>query len=100
MIRPLTTSNAVIKLPIKVMISKITDKIIPKALRWQNRPYPICFIDCVHVKVQTDNMVTKKAAYVVLGVNENGYKEIFGIWIRSVYKELHADHETGAADNK
>ena len=26
-------------------------------------------------------MVTKKAAYVVLGVNENGYKEIFGIWI-------------------
>ena len=24
------------------------------------------------------------------------YKEIF----RSVYKELHADHETGAADNK
>lgn len=23
----------------------------------------------------------KKAAYVVLGVNENGYKEILGIWI-------------------
>ena len=67
------------------MISKITDKIIPKALQWQNRPldtvYPIVFIDCVHFSVKTDNMVTKKAAYVVLGVNENGYKEIFGIWI-------------------
>ena len=64
------------------MISKITDKIIPKALQWQNRPldtvYPIVFIDCVHFNVKTDNMVTKKAAYVVLGVNENGYKEIFG----------------------
>ena len=24
----------------------------------------------------------------------------FGMKIRSVYKELHADHETGAADNK
>jgi|GEM_PF-2912100 len=24
----------------------------------------------------------------------------FIIFIRSVYKELHADHETGAADNK
>ena len=24
----------------------------------------------------------------------------FGVLIRSVYKELHADHETGAADNK
>ena len=22
------------------------------------------------------------------------------MWFRSVYKELHADHETGAADNK
>ena len=67
------------------MISKITDKIIPKALQRQNRPldtvYPIVFIDCVHFNVKTDNMVTKKAAYVVLGVNENGYKEIFGIWI-------------------
>lgn len=67
------------------MISKITDKIIPKALEWQNRPldtvYPIVFIDCVHFNVKADNMVTKKAAYVVLGVNENGYKEILGIWI-------------------
>ncbi len=26
--------------------------------------------------------------------------EIFSALIRSVYKELHADHETGAADNK
>ena len=25
---------------------------------------------------------------------------IFGMLLRSVYKELHADHETGAADNK
>ena len=41
------------------MISKITDKIIPKALQWQNRPldtvYPIVFIDCVHFNVKTDN---------------------------------------------
>ena len=25
---------------------------------------------------------------------------VFVLLIRSVYKELHADHETGAADNK
>ena len=25
---------------------------------------------------------------------------IFSLVIKSVYKELHADHETGAADNK
>lgn len=67
------------------MISVITDKIIPKALEWQNRAldtiYPIIFIDCVHFNVKSDNMVSKNAAYVVLGVNEAGYKEILGIWI-------------------
>ena len=26
--------------------------------------------------------------------------KIFKAMVRSVYKELHADHETGAADNK
>ena len=28
------------------------------------------------------------------------YYIVFGEFVRSVYKELHADHETGAADNK
>lgn len=67
------------------MISSITDKILPKAIEWQNRAlntiYPLVFIDCVHFNVKTDNMVTKKAAYVVLGVTEDGYKEILGIYI-------------------
>lgn len=67
------------------MISKITDKIIPLALEWQSRPlntiYPIVFIDCVHFNVKNDNMVVKKAAYVVLGITESGYKEVLGIWI-------------------
>lgn len=67
------------------MISKITDKIIPIAIEWQNRAlhtiYPIVFIDCVHFNVKNDNMVVKKAAYVVLGVTEDGYKEVLGIWV-------------------
>jgi Transposase and inactivated derivatives len=67
------------------MISQITDKIVPKALEWQNRPlhtlYPVVFIDCVHFNVKSDNMVVKKAAYIVLGVTEDGYKEILGIWV-------------------
>jgi len=64
------------------MISKITDKILPMALEWQSRPlhtiYPILFIEYLHFNVKTDNMVIKKAA-VVLGVTEDGYKEILGI---------------------
>ena len=34
-------------------------------------------------------------------ISENLISKIIAIcFIRSVYKELHADHETGAADNK
>lgn len=67
------------------MISQITDKIVPKALEWQNRPlhtlYPVVFIDCVHFNVKSENLVVKKATYIVLGVTEDGYKEILGIWV-------------------
>lgn len=67
------------------MVSNITDKIIPEIKEWQDRPldsvYPIVFIDAVHFSVREENRVVKKAAYIVLGVNKEGYKEILGIWI-------------------
>lgn len=44
---------------------------------------------------------------VFIGKNGSGKTAILeaagvmlGAYLRSVYKELHADHETGAADNK
>ena len=67
------------------MVSNITDKIIPEIKEWQDRPldsiYPIVFIDAVHFSVREDNRVVKKAAYIVLGINKQGYKEVLGIWI-------------------
>ena len=67
------------------MVSNITDQIIPEIKEWQNRAldevYPIVFIDAVHFSVREDNRVVKKAAYIVLGINKEGYKEILGIWI-------------------
>ena len=67
------------------MVSNITNQIIPEIKEWQERPldevYPIVFIDAVHFSVRTDNRVVKKAAYVVLGINKEGYKEVIGIWI-------------------
>ena len=67
------------------MVSNITDQITPTIKEWQSRPldtvYPIVFIDAVHFSVRQDNRVVKKAAYIVLGVNKEGYKEILGIWI-------------------
>lgn len=67
------------------MVSNITDQILPEIKEWQNRPlddvYPIVFIDAVHFSVRQDNQVVKKAAYIVLGVDKEGSKDILGIWI-------------------
>ena len=67
------------------MVSKITDKIIPQMNEWKNRPlesiYPFIFLDAIHYKVREDGQIKNKAAYVVLGVNLDGYKDILGIWI-------------------
>ena len=67
------------------MISDITDKLLPKIEEWQNRPlsavYPIVFIDAVHFSVRDDGIIRKLAAYVVLGINEDGKKEVLTIVI-------------------
>jgi len=67
------------------MVSNITDTIIPKIEEWQYRPlnniYPIVFIDAIHFNVKEENQVKKKAAYIVLGVDDSGNKDVLGIWI-------------------
>lgn len=67
------------------LVSNITDQIIPEFKEWQERPldsvYPIIFIDAGHFNVRKENRVIKKAAYIVWGINIEGYKEILGIWI-------------------
>jgi transposase-like protein len=64
-------------------ISDVTDKILPQIEEWQCRPlasvYPIIFIDAIYFSVRHDNIVRKLAAYVVLGINEDGYKEVLAL---------------------
>lgn len=67
------------------MVSDITDKLLPKIGEWQNRPlsavYPVVFIDAVHFSVRDDSVIRKLAAYVVLGINEDGRKEVLSILV-------------------
>ena len=37
------------------------------------------FIDAVHFSVRDDGVIRKLAAYVVLGINEDGMKEVLSI---------------------
>ncbi|BAF58901.1 transposase and inactivated derivatives [Pelotomaculum thermopropionicum SI] len=68
-----------------VMVSKVTDKIMPMITEWQSRPlervYPIIYLDAIFFKVRKDNRIINKAAYSVLGINMAGQKDILGIWI-------------------
>lgn len=67
------------------MISDITDRLLPQIEEWQNRPldgvYPIVFIDAIHFSVRDNGQVKKLAAYVILGVNSTGHKEILSIQV-------------------
>ena len=67
------------------MISKITDKIMVGAAEWQNRMldpvYPIVYMDAVHFKVRDEHRIVSKAAYICMGIDMEGYKDILGIWI-------------------
>ena len=66
-------------------VSRMTDKIMPLIEEWQNRPlnenYTFVFMDAIHYEVKQNNRITSKAAYVVVGVDEDGYKYVLGLWI-------------------
>lgn len=64
-------------------ISNVTDKVLPQIEEWQNRPldtvYPILYIDAIHYSVRDNGVIRKLAAYVILGINTDGKKEVLTI---------------------
>ena len=66
-------------------VSKITDKILPLIKEWQERPlqsiYAMVILDAVHYNVRENGIVTKKAAYVAIGTDLDGQKDVLGIWL-------------------
>ena len=62
-------------------ISDVTDKL----LQWQKRPlnevYPVIYIDAIHYSVRDNGIIRKLAAYVILGINCDGMKEVLTIQI-------------------
>lgn len=66
-------------------ISRITDKILPIAKEWQQRPleavYAVVFLDTIHYHVCSEGQIVKKAVYIALGVNLDGKKDVLGMWV-------------------
>ena len=66
-------------------ISNVTNKIMPMVKDWQNRPlqqiYAVVFLDAIHFKVKQDGQIINKAAYMSIGIDLDGNKDVLGIWI-------------------
>lgn len=67
------------------LISRVTDVVTDEITAWQTRPldafYAILYIDALVVKVRDGGTVDNKAAYLVTGVDIDGYKHVLGIWL-------------------
>ena len=66
-------------------VSRITDKILPLAKEWQQRPleavYAVVFLDAIHYHVRSEGQIVKKAVYIAIGVDLDGKKDVLGMWI-------------------
>ena len=66
-------------------ISRITDKIIPIVKEWQQRPleevYSVVFLDAVHFHVRSEGRIIKKAVYIAIGIDMEGFRHVLGIWV-------------------
>lgn len=69
----------------KAQLSYITDKVWPQIEEWRTRPldavYPFLWLDAMFYKVKQDGQIKSMAAYLVLGMNVEGEKDLLGIYL-------------------
>ena len=69
----------------EALVTDVTNKILPEIESWQKRPlcavYPIVYIDAIVFNVRDNGIIRKQAAYVILGISEEGHKEVLSITI-------------------
>ena len=66
-------------------VSRITDKVLPEAREWQQRPlesvYAVMFMDAIHYHVRSEGSIVKKAVYIAIGIDLDGRKDVLGMWV-------------------
>lgn len=67
------------------LISRVTDAVLDEVKIWQSRPldsvWPIVYLDALVIKIRDQGVVANRAAFIAIGVNLRGTKEVLGIWI-------------------
>lgn len=66
-------------------ISKLISTVSEETEKWRTRKlkpmYVFTYADCIYIPIKDDITTSKKAVYVIIGVDTNGYKEVLGLWI-------------------
>ena len=88
-------------------VSNITEATVENIEEWQKRPlnkrYSVLYLDGTYLKLRRDD-VANEVVYIVIGVNEDGYREILGFYVGGQesslgWKEILKDlYERGAEE--
>jgi len=66
-------------------ISNITNAVLDSIKEWQQRPlepiYFVVWMDGIVMKVRQNGKVQNKTIYLVIGLRQDGLKEVLGMWI-------------------
>ena len=66
-------------------ITKLISVVNEETNKWRERKlqplYVFTYADCLYIPIKDDFISEKKAVYVIVGVDVNGYKSILGMWI-------------------
>jgi len=67
-----------------ISVSNLTDVAVKEIEQWKNRPlekrYSVLFIDALSIKIRREH-VGNELAYIIIGINEEGYREILDFYI-------------------
>jgi putative transposase len=66
-------------------ISQVTNAVMEEVKAWQSRPldsvYPVVYLDALVVRSRASGAVQNKSVYLALGINQEGEKELLGLWM-------------------
>ncbi len=69
----------------KNQITTLISAVSEETEKWKKRKlkplYVFTYADCLYVPIKDDLTTSKRAIYVIIGVDAEGYKDILGLWI-------------------
>jgi transposase-like protein len=58
---------------------------MPLVREWQSRPlediYAVVYLDAIHFHVRSEGRIIKKAVYIAIGINMEGFGDVLGMWV-------------------